>query len=216
MLVIDTATYERQLFNAGQRGTMQDPSGKPRARGSTLSLGNLLQSLGLDAQCTLHNAGNAAFVSLLALQTLLDPEHTKAPAMRGRAIQQNVLRNASRGPAGMGLSPALGAGAHMGMGVPGAPLTPPLVAMYGLQVPPPLLYAPPHSPAHSHSHSPSLDEFGARSPSAGYFAHQHHGGSTRSRKTSGLAPADGRGSVARRGSAGVEEAAERLGNMRVV
>ena len=182
---------------------MQDPAGKPRAQGSSLSLSNLLQSLGIEVQCTLHNAGNDAFMALLALQTLLDPANTKPPAMRGRAIQQNMMRNASRSPAA----------AH---GLPGGPmpLSPPVMAMYGLQVPSPLLYPlPPQSPALT----PDVQDAAGSRRSSGYFVSQQGlpPGGQRPRKTSGLAPADGRGTLSRRGSAGVDEAAERLSNMRV-
>lgn len=178
---------------------MQDPAGKPRAQGSSLSLSNLLQSLGVDVQCTPHNAGNDAFVALLALQTLIDPANTKPPAMRGRAIQQNMMRNASRSPAaahGLPLPLPLS---------PGVPLSPPVMAMYGLRVPSPMIY--PQLP----SLTPDTQE-GSRRPS-GYFAHQP--GEQQPRKTSGLAPADGRGTLSRRGSVGIDEAAEKLSNMHV-
>ena len=57
---------------------------------------------------------------------------------------------------------------------------------------------------------------GMRSPQASvYFPHQPSPGGQRPRKSSGLAPADGRGSLSRRGSSGVDEATERLSNMRV-
>ncbi|KIP04321.1 hypothetical protein PHLGIDRAFT_36980 [Phlebiopsis gigantea 11061_1 CR5-6] len=204
VLIVDTSLYERQLFTAGHRGPMQDPAGKPRAQGSSLSLSNLLQSLGVDVQCTPHNAGNDAFVALLALQTLIDPANTKPPAMRGRAIQQNMMRNASR-------SPAAAHGLPLPLPLPlspGVPLSPPVMAMYGLQVPSPMMYPhPPQSP----SLTPDTQE-GGRWPS-GYVAHQP--GGQRPRKTSGLAPADGRGTLSRRGSAGIDEAAEKLGNMHV-
>ncbi|KAG0706658.1 hypothetical protein DFH29DRAFT_135826 [Suillus ampliporus] len=74
VLIIDTAAFERALFNTGERGAMHDPkTGKLRAQGSTLSLGGLLHSLGIDPPCTLHNAGNDAFLCLLALQKILEP-----------------------------------------------------------------------------------------------------------------------------------------------
>ncbi|KZT30967.1 hypothetical protein NEOLEDRAFT_1126655 [Neolentinus lepideus HHB14362 ss-1] len=88
MLIIDTASFERELFNAGYRGPMTDmKSGQARRQGSTLSLGNLLASLKVDVQCTLHNSGNDAMMCLFALQKLLDPENTKVPTMRGRQAQ---------------------------------------------------------------------------------------------------------------------------------
>lgn len=77
VLIIDTASFERALFNAGERGTMHDPkTGKLRAQGSTLSLGGLLHSLGIDPPCALHNAGNDAFLCLLALQKMMEPGTT--------------------------------------------------------------------------------------------------------------------------------------------
>ncbi|KAG1724405.1 uncharacterized protein EDB91DRAFT_1171003 [Suillus paluster] len=74
VLIIDTASFERALFNTGERGAMHDPkTGKLRAQGSTLSLGGLLHSLSIDPPCALHNAGNDAFMCLLALQKMLEP-----------------------------------------------------------------------------------------------------------------------------------------------
>jgi len=101
VLVIDTAVYERVLFNSGTRGPMKDPSGQPRAQGSTLSLTNLLLSLGVDIQCQMHNSGNDAFMTLLALQLLMDPQHTKIPTTRGRNMQSGMMihRSSSRSPA---------------------------------------------------------------------------------------------------------------------
>lgn len=213
VLIIDTANYERHLFNLGLRGNMQEPSGKPRAKGSTLSLANLVQSLGVDVQVPLHNAGNDAFLTLLALQLLLDPEQTKVPNLRGRTVQQNIMRNASRAPVGMAAMPMT---PPM---VPGMPMAPPMVAMYGLQVPSPMLYA--HSPSMSPNISPNLTPNMSSTPqdqdsprSSDYFQPSPGGG--RPRKSSALQPADGRGSLSKRGgSAAVEDAAERLGNMRV-
>ena len=83
ILILDTAVFERALFNSGQRGFMQDPkTGKTRAHGSTLGLGSLLHSLGIDVQCPLHNAGNDAFLCMLALQKLLDAEGVAVPDTR--------------------------------------------------------------------------------------------------------------------------------------
>lgn len=74
VLIVDTASFERALFNAGERGVMHDPkTGKHRAQGSTLSLGGLLHSLGIEPPCALHNAGNDAFLCLLALQKMMEP-----------------------------------------------------------------------------------------------------------------------------------------------
>ena len=214
VLVVDTAAYERQLFHDGARGTMQDPSGKPRARGSVLSLANLLASLGLNAQAVaLHNAGNGAFLALLALQVLLDAEHTKVPALHSRAFQQTVVRNASRSPAA-----ALGGGVPMvpGVGV-GMGLASPMMPVYAMPVSP-VLYSP--LPHHTGTPPPNASPDGGGSNGLAEFGYSPGPGgsqsqSQRMRKTSGLAPADGRGSLPRRGSAGVDEAVARLGNMRV-
>lgn len=82
MLVIDTAAYERRLFAAGHRGVMNDAkTGQARASGSTLSLESVLQSIGLFEHAPLHNAGNDAYLTMLALQLLLDPKHTTIPSL---------------------------------------------------------------------------------------------------------------------------------------
>ena len=92
MLVIDTATFERALFNSGFRGPMLDSkTGQPRAQGSTLSLDNLLRSLNTDIPCARHNAGNDAFLSLVALQLLLEPENTKLPTVKQRIGRPGTL-----------------------------------------------------------------------------------------------------------------------------
>lgn len=89
VLIIDTAAFERALFNAGERGTMHDPkTGKLRTQGSTLSLGGLLHSLGLDPTCALHNAGNDAFLCLLALQKIMDPDNAHMPEIDMRKIRK--------------------------------------------------------------------------------------------------------------------------------
>ena len=82
---------------------MRDTSGNPRVEGSTLSLFNLTTSLGINGQGVAHNAGNDAFMCMLDLQVLLDPEGTKVPNMVGPSIQQAVARNTSRGPMAMGV-----------------------------------------------------------------------------------------------------------------
>jgi hypothetical protein len=84
VLTIDVALFERQLFASGARGPMTDmKSGAPRAPDSTLSLTNTLRSLGLDLRAPAHNAGNDAFLALLALQLLLDPTNTTVPPAAG-------------------------------------------------------------------------------------------------------------------------------------
>ncbi|OCH95719.1 hypothetical protein OBBRIDRAFT_871309 [Obba rivulosa] len=99
VLMIDTAIYEQKLFNTGQRGAMQDLSGKPRDQRSILSLMNLLKSLGVDIQCTMHNSGNDAMMSLLALQLLLDPANTRVPTSKG--ANGRVGRSPNWNPAGV-------------------------------------------------------------------------------------------------------------------
>jgi hypothetical protein len=92
VLIIDTATFERALFTSGLRGPMLDSkTSKPRAPGSTLSLENLLRSLNADVPCARHNAGNDAFMSLVALQLLLDPENTKLPTIKQRIGRPGML-----------------------------------------------------------------------------------------------------------------------------
>lgn len=83
------------MFTSGLRGMMLDQNGKPRPHGSTLSLGKLIQSFGYTLPCTLHNAGNDAFMCLWALQMLFDgPEKVKAPVPRGAVIAtQSSLHN---------------------------------------------------------------------------------------------------------------------------
>jgi len=83
-ICIDTAVFERQMFATGLRGTMVDPNGKARPQGTMLSLAKVIQSFGLSIPCTLHNAGNDAFVCLWALQLLLEgPSKVKTPISRG-------------------------------------------------------------------------------------------------------------------------------------
>lgn len=85
MLVIDTAAYERRLFATGQRGVMNDvKTGQARASGSTLSLESVLRSIGLSEHAPLHNAGNDAYLTMLALQLLLDPKNTTIPPLISR------------------------------------------------------------------------------------------------------------------------------------
>ena len=77
---------------------MQDPrTGQPRTPGSTLSLSNVLSSLKVDVQCTMHNSGNDAFMCLFALQKLLDPENTALPEMKGKN-RKSASRGGSASP----------------------------------------------------------------------------------------------------------------------
>lgn len=106
VLTIDIATFERAMFSTGERRAMQDSrTGQLRASGSTLSLGSLLSSLKVDVQCAMHNSGNDAFMSLFALQKLLDPKNTPIPDMKGR--------NQTMGIMGMGIAPSVSPGLSM-------------------------------------------------------------------------------------------------------
>lgn len=148
MFVIDTALYERTLYNSRQRPAMSDPAtGRPRAEGSTLSLENLLHSLAIPLPvtpsiptlatgmvtgklspkrgspvetppgtpnghsspippvmrpiippgCVLNNSGNDAFMCLVALQMLLEPENLVPPSIKVGRIGR---------PGGPGIAPA--------------------------------------------------------------------------------------------------------------
>lgn len=104
MHVIDTASFERELFSGGHRGPMVDSYGKPRAPKTTISLPAALASLGVEARWSFHNSGNDAFSSLLLLQMLIDRGGTKPPMpaipRRGRNVEANILRTrtSSAGP----------------------------------------------------------------------------------------------------------------------
>lgn len=53
---------------------MQDrKTGRARLPESLLSLGALLHSFGIEPPCVLHNAGNDAFMTLVAFQRMVDP-----------------------------------------------------------------------------------------------------------------------------------------------
>lgn len=109
--------YERALYSAGLRGTMIDPkTEKPRLSNSNLSFENFLSSLTVPSapnspnnerqplsqqfqsiipvvlpQCTLHNAGNDAFMCLFALQQLLEPTGTLVPSIKkGRGSKPGI------------------------------------------------------------------------------------------------------------------------------
>lgn len=207
VLVIDTASYERMLFKTGQLGPMQDPSGKPRSEESTLSLANMLLSIGANVQCTMHNAGNDAFMTLLALQLLLEPENTKIPVIRGRNPHTaTMIRNPSRSPAGL---PTL------------AFPTMPMVNPYGMMLPSPLgtpsptggLYPPlSSSPILADSRPSSRTGSGA----TGGFPFPED---PRPRRISQLVPEDERRpSNTRRSSGGnpsTEQFTARMSNMRI-
>ena len=110
VLILDTMAFERQLYTTGQRGAMQEPSGRPRSPTAPLALSALLQSLGADVLARApHNAGNAAFCTLLGLQLLLAPDTPlptpKAPALSPHAhAHAHALATTRRG---MSRSPSL-------------------------------------------------------------------------------------------------------------
>jgi hypothetical protein len=109
VLVVDTTTFERQLFLAGRRPELAqlDPYNpqQPRQPGSTLSLTNLLRTFGIEPErtCKMHNAGNDAFMALTALQLLLEP-NTKINELRPRSGTLNVRRSVVGMPMGMAAS----------------------------------------------------------------------------------------------------------------
>ena len=109
MLVVDTTTFERQLFLAGRRPELAqlDPYNpqQPRQPGSTLSLTNLLRTVGVEPErtCKMHNAGNDAFMALTALQLLLEPS-TKINESQPRSGTLNVRRSVVGTPMGMAAS----------------------------------------------------------------------------------------------------------------
>ena len=106
---MDTTTFERQLFLAGRRPELAqlDPYNpqQPRQPGSTLSLTNLLRTVGIEPErtCKMHNAGNDAFMALTALQLLLEPS-TKINELRPRSGTPNVRRSVVGTSLGMAAS----------------------------------------------------------------------------------------------------------------
>lgn len=94
VFVLDTTSFERQLFYAGRRPPILDPTTNlARQSGPTLSLENLLLSCGIDTgKIVFHNSGNDAFSALLALQTLLEPEtiSTKLGRCKGLPLAQDA------------------------------------------------------------------------------------------------------------------------------
>ena len=122
---MDTTTFERQLFLAGRRPELAqlDPYNPhlPRQPGTTLSLTNLLRTVGIEPErtCKLHNAGNDAFMALTALQLLLEPTtkigelRPPPPRPRSSSSSTGVLGMRRRSIAGMPLSLSpLGAGSR--------------------------------------------------------------------------------------------------------
>ena len=106
VLIVDTTTFERQLFLAGRRPELAqlDPYNPqlPRQPGSTLSLTNLLRTVGIEPEhiCKMHNAGNDAFMALTALQLLLEPT-TKVKELRPRSGAPGVRRSTVGMPVAM-------------------------------------------------------------------------------------------------------------------
>ncbi|KAF8799914.1 hypothetical protein BYT27DRAFT_7200900 [Phlegmacium glaucopus] len=117
LLIVDTMVYERALYSSGLRGVMIDPkTEKPRVSGSNLSFETFLYSLTVPfapnspntekrslspqpqpimpivlPKCTLHNAGNDAFMCLFALQTLLEPAPTLVPTIKkNRSLKPGI------------------------------------------------------------------------------------------------------------------------------
>ncbi|KAG8219194.1 hypothetical protein J3R82DRAFT_5 [Butyriboletus roseoflavus] len=79
ILILDVAYLERALFITGERGPMHDrKTGRARLPESLLGLSGLLHSLAIDPPCVLHNAGNDAFMTLVAFQWMMDPRGTGA------------------------------------------------------------------------------------------------------------------------------------------
>ncbi|KAF9262153.1 hypothetical protein L218DRAFT_868120 [Marasmius fiardii PR-910] len=93
---IDTAVFERRLFSQGHRQVV-------RQTGSLLSLENLLRTFTLNPSpdgrkspvtlppVQLHNAGNDAFMTLWALQMLLDPNGTQTPTLKRKRVHSNPM-----------------------------------------------------------------------------------------------------------------------------
>lgn len=99
VFTIDIANFERQLFASGQRHGATIKASRPRAQNTILSLSDLLQSLGIEVPCILHNAGNDAMMCLLALQVMLEPKGTKMPRCKRPRFQttRHHVRSSSAG-----------------------------------------------------------------------------------------------------------------------
>ncbi|PCH34290.1 hypothetical protein WOLCODRAFT_135607 [Wolfiporia cocos MD-104 SS10] len=104
VLVLDIATYEKQLYRSGQRGIkpMKLADGRARRDHDMLKLETLLGTLGVDVRCQLHNAGNDAYMGLLALQLLFDPDNTVVPQQRRKQAKQKAVKSAGRGQSSHG------------------------------------------------------------------------------------------------------------------
>ncbi|KAL0952173.1 hypothetical protein HGRIS_008786 [Hohenbuehelia grisea] len=170
VLILDTAVYERVLHNKGLRPPMLDPkTGAARAPNTSLSLENLVRSipfrstspsssmppLSLQAAnasssllpigCTMHNAGNDAYMTLVGLQALAVPNSITAPP-----------RVKTTGPIGSRPhhSMAIGALGHIHIPIPRLSVSP-FTGMPSPGSTPPRV-SPRTTPAavqHSHSHT---------------------------------------------------------------
>ncbi|KAG8814584.1 hypothetical protein FRC17_001065 [Serendipita sp. 399] len=70
IILLDTAAYERSLHRIGE-SPVKNPRRKP---GSSVALSTLLTSLDIDTSETVfHNSGNDAYLTLVALQLMLEP-----------------------------------------------------------------------------------------------------------------------------------------------
>ncbi|TFK21285.1 hypothetical protein FA15DRAFT_696451 [Coprinopsis marcescibilis] len=129
ILILDTMVLEKHLYSSGSRITMMDPTTKEaRANGTSLSLERLLISFTLSSfsqqnqnnngrepsqvpitlpQLMLNNAGNDAFMTLFALQKLLEP----AASTPGPTAQKHFRGPAMLQPMGMMPNPAAAAAA---------------------------------------------------------------------------------------------------------
>lgn len=174
---------------------MKDPAGNPRSQDSTLSLVNMLQSLGADVQCIMQNAGNHAFMCLLGFQLLIDGENTKIPVTRGPNSAPGMI---TRNSWGQGSVPTIALN-------PSLPV--PIITPYGV--------VPAPSPVMFPGLSPDLlmdrDNNSTGRRSSSYLP---NGGERQRKLSSGLSPAPYQPS--RRASTGdPTDVAARMGSMRV-
>ena len=187
---------------------MRDAAGQPRVPGSALSLLNLAQSLSVNAQGIMHNAGNDAFLGMLNIQLLLDPEETKIPTLWGQNIQQTVMRNSNKSPMGMASMTSMG---NMPMGLPS-----PMMPMYGMMP----MGSPVVFPQISADSYLDQDSASIRRGSPVHLP-PSPAGSGRPRKPSNLSLAEGRSSSSQRGGSSpgrhgtVDEAAQKMSSLRV-
>jgi hypothetical protein len=126
VFTVDVGVFEAKLHAIGSGVD------RPRPEGSTLPLAQLVQSLLLTQTPTqrrwqpyINNAGNGAFVSLYALQKLLDPEHTPPLLAQTAPVGGGAPPKPPKTAAGMGA----GMGTNMGTGAMpnGSPLQIPVV-----------------------------------------------------------------------------------------